>query len=92
MSPNNGYLAYELRDGLLQDLVAVGLLIEAARRGVRTAATGDADAPDDGASADAAEVLAALAGVESVLARAAETVEADLALLRSVIDRLRPAA
>ena len=31
MSGTHGYLAYELRDGVLQDLVAIGLLIEAAR-------------------------------------------------------------
>ncbi len=28
-------LAYELRDGLLQDLIAVGMLIEGARRSLR---------------------------------------------------------
>ena len=27
MSGNYGYLAYELRDGVLQDMVAIGLLI-----------------------------------------------------------------
>lgn len=47
MSTNTGYLAYELRDGLLQDLVAVGLLIEAARQALRD------DDPDAQARADA---------------------------------------
>lgn len=38
-------MAYELRDDLLQDLVAVGLLIEGARCALRGDATGaDADA------------------------------------------------
>ncbi len=83
MYTDTTYLAYELRDGLLQDLVATGLLIEAARRALRD----EAGVPDTGAggapTADRAEAL---------LARAAETLEGDLASLRSVIDRLRPAA
>jgi len=38
-------LAWELRDGLLQDLVAVGLLIEGARRSLRDGGSfGDAEA------------------------------------------------
>jgi signal transduction histidine kinase len=38
MSGTDGYLAYELRDGVLQDLVAIGLLIEAARGALRAGA------------------------------------------------------
>ncbi len=68
MSNHTAYLAYELRDGLLQDLVAVSLLIRAAR---------EARTPRD---------------ADALLAQATATVEADLSLLRSVIDRLRPAA
>ncbi len=32
---NRRHLAEELRDGLLQDLIAVALLLESARRGLR---------------------------------------------------------
>lgn len=74
MSTNSGYVAYELRDGLLQDLVAVALLIEAARRALRD---GEPDAQERS---------------DALLAQAAEALEADLSALRSVIDRLRPAA
>ncbi|MEX2032621.1 MAG: histidine kinase [Dehalococcoidia bacterium] len=77
MSTNHSYLAYELRDGLLQDLVAVGLLLEAARRGLRA---GDADR----------DVTAVEA--EALLEQAATAIQRDLNTLRSVIDRLRPAA
>jgi signal transduction histidine kinase len=77
MPTNHSYLAYELRDGLLQDLVAVGLLVETARRGLR-------------ASRGASDVRRADA--ESALEQAAATIEQDLRALRSVIDRLRPAA
>ncbi len=38
MSPTDGYLGDELRDGVLQDLVAIGLLIEAARGALRAGA------------------------------------------------------
>lgn len=40
---DESHLAYELRDGLLQDLLAVGLLIEGARRALG-AEGGEADA------------------------------------------------
>jgi signal transduction histidine kinase len=77
MATNHSYLAYELRDGLLQDLVAVGLLVETARRGLREG-RGAADLPR--------------ADVESALEQAAAAIAQDLQSLRSVIDRLRPAA
>ncbi len=72
MAGNYGYLAYELRDGVLQDLIAIGLLIEAARAALR-------------AGAPAAEV-------DAVLARAQTTARGDLDALRTMIDRLKPAA
>lgn len=72
MSGTDGYLAYELRDGVLQDLVAIGLLIEAARGALR------AGAPVE--------------EVEALLARAQVTARGDLDQLRSMIDRLKPAA
>lgn len=72
MSGNYGYLAYELRDGVLQDLVAIGLLIEAARAAVRTGAP----APE----------------VDAILERAQRAASVDLKTIRSMIDRLKPAA
>lgn len=77
MPVHRHYLAYELRDGLLQDLVAIGLLVEAARLTFREGDSGD------GSAADRADAL---------LAQAAATIEDDVQRLRSVIDRLRPAA
>lgn len=77
MRTDHSYLAYELRDGLLQDLVAVGLLVETARQGLR-------------ASPGVSGV--SRADIEAALEQAAATIEQDLRLLRSVIDRLRPAA
>lgn len=77
MPTNHSYLAYELRDGLLQDLVAIGLLVETARQGLR-GGHGATDIPRG--------------QVETALEQAAATIEQDLQLLRSVIDRLRPAA
>lgn len=71
-SGNYGYLAYELRDGVLQDMVAIGLLIEAARTALRA-----------GAPATDIDVL---------LQRAQATAHGDLRELRSMIDRLKPAA
>lgn len=38
MSGTEGHLAYELRDGVLQDMVAIGMLIEAARGALRAGA------------------------------------------------------
>ena len=81
MAPDQRYLAYELRDGILQDLVAIGLLVEAARQVLREDADGRADGQEE--REDRADAL---------LARAAATIEGDLQMLRSVIDRLRPAA
>ncbi len=72
MSGNYGYLAYELRDGVLQDMVAIGLLIEAARGALRSGAS--------------------RSDVDAILARAQTTASADLGALRSMIDRLKPAA
>ncbi len=72
MPGNYGYLAYELRDGVLQDLVAIGLLIEAARAALRS------DAPAE--------------EVDAILARAQSAAQGDLESLRSMIDRLKPAA
>lgn len=72
MTGNYGYLAYELRDGVLQDMVAIGLLIEAARTALRS-----------GASLD---------DVDAILVRAQTTARTDLGELRSMIDRLKPAA
>jgi signal transduction histidine kinase len=77
MPTNHSYLAYELRDGLLQDLVAVGLLLEAARRGLR--------------ASDVARDVTTLEA-EALLEQAATAIQRDLSTLRSVIDRLRPAA
>jgi len=76
VAPDQRYLAHELRDGLLQDLVAVGLLVEAARIAIREG---------EGTEAERAHA-------DALLARAAATIEGDLAMLRSVIDRLRLAA
>ena len=72
MSGNYGYLAYELRDGVLQDMVAIGLLIEAARTALRSGAP--------------------RSDVDAILARAQKTASTDLGELRSMIDRLKPAA
>ena len=72
MSGTSGYLAYELRDGVLQDLVAIGLLIEAARGALR------AGAPHE--------------EVDALLVRAQTTARGDLDQVRSMIDRLKPAA
>lgn len=72
MSGNYHYLAYELRDGVLQDMVAIGLLIEAARTAIRSGAS-----PRD---------------VDALLERAQRTATTDLGELRSMIDRLKPAA
>lgn len=72
MSGTDGYLAYELRDGVLQDLVAIGLLIEAARGALH------AGAP--------------MEEVEALLVRAQTTARGDLDQVRSMIDRLKPAA
>ncbi|MGE3961281.1 MAG: histidine kinase dimerization/phosphoacceptor domain-containing protein [Dehalococcoidia bacterium] len=72
MSGNFGYLAYELRDGVLQDMVAIGLLIQAARIALRSGAS-----PVE---------------VDAILARAQTTANTDLGELRSMIDRLKPAA
>ena len=69
---NYAYLAYELRDGVLQDMVAIGLLIEAARTALR------AGAP--------------VQDVDALLQRAQSTAHGDLGELRSMIDRLKPAA
>jgi signal transduction histidine kinase len=69
---NYNYLAYELRDGVLQDMVAIGLLIEAARTALR------AGAPVE--------------DVDALLQRAQSTAQGDLGALRSMIDRLKPAA
>lgn len=44
MMRDQSYLAYELRDGLLQDLLAVGLLIEGARRALGAESNAEADA------------------------------------------------
>lgn len=71
-SGNYGYLAYELRDGVLQDMVAIGLLLEAARMALR------AGAPVE--------------DVDALLQRAQSTAHGDLGELRSMIDRLKPAA
>jgi len=72
MTGNHGYLAYELRDGVLQDMVAIGLLIEAARIALRSGAPAE--------------------DVDAILARAQTTASTDLGELRSMIDRLKPAA
>jgi signal transduction histidine kinase len=72
MSGEYGYLANELRDGVLQDVVAIGLLIEAARTAIRAGAPA--------------------AHVDAILDRAQTTVHGDLEALRSMIDRLKPAA
>ena len=72
MSGTSGYLAYELRDGVLQDLVAIGLLIEAARGALC------AGAPHE--------------EVDALLVRAQTTARGDLDQVRSMIDRLKPAA
>ena len=72
MSGNYGYLAYELRDGVLQDMVAIGLLIEAARTALRSGAP--------------------RSDVDAILARAQTTASTYLGELRSMIDRLKPAA
>ncbi len=72
MSGNYGYLAHELRDGVLQDIVAIGLLIEAARAALH-------------ANAPAEEV-------DAILDRAHTAAQSDLEVLRSMIDRLKPAA
>ncbi|MCK9495338.1 MAG: histidine kinase dimerization/phosphoacceptor domain-containing protein [Dehalococcoidia bacterium] len=72
MTANYGYLAYELRDGVLQDMVAIGLLIEAARTALRSGAPSN--------------------DVEAILDRAQQATRRDLGELRSMIDRLKPAA
>ena len=72
MSGTHGYLAYELRDGVLQDLVAIGLLIEAARTALSSGVSP--------------------AEVDAILSRAQTTARDDLGVLRSMIDRLKPAA
>ena len=72
MSRHGEYLAYELREGVLQDLVAIGLLIETARLALRSGA--------------------ARSDVDAILQSAQGAAQSDLAELRSVIDRLRPAA
>jgi signal transduction histidine kinase len=72
MSANYSHLAYELRDGVLQDLVAIGLLIEAARTALNSGAPGQE--------------------VEALLDSAQTAAQTDLEVLRSMIDRLKPAA
>ena len=72
MSGTSGYLAYELRDGVLQDLVAIVCEHVEARGGLR------AGAPHE--------------EVDALLVRAQTTARGDLDQVRSMIDRLKPAA
>jgi len=83
-APDSACVAHQLRDGVLQDLLAVSMLIEAARRDLRLAAAEEHEGSDESPPASSR--------VEALLERTALTLQTDIETVREVIDRIRRSA